>query len=159
MQKLKIDSTFYMDDVVIFGLVSQLPAYRLSFFINDALSIQLNRAKRDKEFNYKSNSLFYSTFEFEDEKKGLQWFLTANKNPLIYDQEESEDRVDNARIVSGLPLVSSLKVIDYFFGYYGEENRLINQNINLQLKELPYVSTFHKIDLDKTKHIEHLLIH
>ena len=160
MQKLKLDSTFYLDEVVLYGLVSQLPPYRLSFFLNQNLGLALKRADKDKKHSYKNNHLFYSRFNFEDVARDLDWFLIANKNPVIYetDSEEEEEKLLNARIISGLPLVPGLKLMDFFFGYFGEENVALNQNINLQLKELSYVSTLQRIDLNRTKNIEHVLI-
>lgn len=160
MQKLKLDNAFYLDEVVVYGLVSQLPSYRMAFFLNQSLDLKLSRAPEDKKFQYKKNDLFYSTFTFEDIRKDLDWFLVANKNPVIYEtqSEDPEDQLLQARIVSGLPLVPNLKLMDYFLGYYGEENHALNQNINLQLKELSYVSTLQKIDVSQTKNIEHILI-
>ena len=160
LQKLKLESTFYHEDVVIFGLVSTLPAYRLAYFINQGLDLSLQRSKIDKPYHYKNTLLYYSNFEYEDVKKGVNWFLTANKNPVVYEEnaESMAGEILESRIVSGLPLVSSLKIIDFFIGYYGEENSSLNKNINHQLKVLSYVSTFQKIDLEKTRNIDNLLI-
>ncbi len=160
LQKLKLESTFYHEDVVIFGLVSTLPAYRLSYFLNEGLSLKLKQSKGDKPHHYKNELFYYSQFEFEDEKRSLDWFLTANKNPILYNEDEENRHKENldSRIVSGIPLVPNLKIMDFFLGYYGEENQSINQNISLLLKDLSYVSTFQKIDLEKTKNIDNLLI-
>lgn len=160
LQKLKLESTFYHEDVVIFGLVSTLPAYRLAFFLNESLNLKLKRSKSDKPYHYKSNLLFYSNFDFEDEKRSVDWFLTANKNPIIYEEDAKDmsSKILDSRIISGLPLVPELKIIDYFIGYFGEDNPALNKTINIQLKELSYVSTYQKVDLEKTKNIDNLLI-
>lgn len=160
LQKLKLESTFYREDVVIFGLVSTLPASRLAYFLNESLKLKLQRSKLDKPYHYKTNLLYYSNFEFEDEKRSVDWFLTANKNPILYEEDAKDmaGKILDSRIVSGLPLVSSLKIMDFFIGYYGEENTNLNKKINLQLKDLSYVSTYQKIDLEKTRNIDNLLI-
>lgn len=160
LQKLKLESTFYHEDVVIFGLVSTLPGYRLSYFLNESIGLSLKRSIGDKPHHYKKELFYYSQFEFEDEKRSLDWFLIANKNPILYNEDEKERHEKNldSRIVSGLPLVPNLKIMDFFLGYYGEENQNINENIILQLRDLSYVSTYQKIDLAKTKNIDNLLI-
>lgn len=160
MQKLKIDNDFYTEDLTLFGLVSDLPAYRLAFVLNDNLDLQLKRSEHDKKFNYKNNELFYPSFNFEDPKKDIEWILISNKNPIIKEKNEdsSSDQDTSTRIVSGLPLLPNLKIMDFFLGYYGEENNITNQRVKVQLKELSYVSTFQQINLLKTKNIENLLI-
>lgn len=159
-QKLKLDSSFYTEEAVVYGLVSQLQAYRLCFFLNESLGLELIRCKSDKNFIHKKKHLRYSQFEFEDQKRGVSWFLVANKNPITEEEALFTDNSNNQKslIISGFPLISNLKIMDFFFGYFGEPQSSLNSSVNIQLKDLSYVSTFRKIDIDSTRNIDNLLI-
>jgi hypothetical protein len=159
-QKLKLDSSFYLEEAVVYGLVSQLPAYRLCFFLNERLNLELSRSKEDKTIRFKQKQFYYSRFEQEDKSRGVDWFLIANKNALIEEKKlfSSQEDTHTSLVISGVPLISNLKVMDYFFGYYGEPISSLNSCINGELKDVSYVSTFQKIDIHSTKNIDNLLI-
>ncbi len=152
--KLKLDSAFYFDDVQVWGLVCDLPAYRLCYFINNSLALELKRAQKDKTFVHKGTLMHYSLFEFDDEIAGLRWHLLANKNPWAGDDEVMPSQ---AYRISGLPLITSLKLMDYFLLIEGECSDRSIKNWQEVLKKMPQIRALEIIDPEKTKNLHHLL--
>ncbi|MEQ9261989.1 MAG: IPExxxVDY family protein [Owenweeksia sp.] len=153
-RKLKLDDTFYFDEVKVFGLVSDLPAYRLCYFINNSLLLQLKRCNNDKLLVHKGTPVNYTQFTYHDEVVGLQWSLIANKNPWAGQEETIPSQ---AYIISGLPLVASLKIIDFFLLVEGEASAKQEKEWVNTLKKMPHVRALETIDLTTTKNIHHLL--
>lgn len=149
-----------MREATIFGLVSELPAYRLCFMLNDALRLQLNRTAKDREFASKKGSFFYSEFEFDDSYRQITWLLTSNKKALIKEPLTDENIEANTLLseTSAIPLVTDLKMIDYFLWYDGEPSASVNAFINESLKRISHVRTFQKVNIESSKHIKNLLL-
>ncbi|MGB0176446.1 MAG: IPExxxVDY family protein [Owenweeksia sp.] len=152
-QRLKLDDAFYFDEVKVFGLVSDLPAYRLCYFINNSLPLTLKRSEKDKTFVHKGTPVNYARFECENEVLGLHWTFIANKNPWAGDEKS----LNSQYIISGLPLVPSLKVIDYFLLVEGETSAKQEKEWLKAIKAMPQVRALETIDLTTTKNIHHLL--
>ncbi|HBF19841.1 MAG: hypothetical protein CMI36_01225 [Owenweeksia sp.] len=151
--KLKLDDDFYFEELKIYGLVSDLPSYRLCYFINNSLGLELKRSVLDKKFVHKGNPVNYPCYEQQDEKLGLHWSLIANKNPWAGDAKSEPPQT---YIISGLPLVPALKVIDFFLMVEGECSPTQEKERIKALKAMPQVRALEEIDLT-TKNIHHLL--
>ena len=60
----------------LFAIHSVLIDYRLAFFLNKNLNIELKRASKDLDISGQDG--FYSIFEFEDQDNLLNWNLISN---------------------------------------------------------------------------------
>src|SRR5690606_20888557 len=132
--RLKLDESLFLEDLTILGLVSELPSFRLCYFINELLSFRLKRSREDKPFYYKNKDLVkYAHFEYYNAHHAISCFLTANKNPQLQPLQKN-NTTDDVRIVSGLPLIPNLKGIDYFLWFEGEVNGNFVRDISKKLK-------------------------
>ncbi|WP_417590604.1 IPExxxVDY family protein [Owenweeksia hongkongensis] len=159
-KKIELDEDFYFREATIFGIVSELPDYRLCYMLNEALSLKLKRAPADREFSSKKGTFLYSEFEFDDPEKQVTWLLTTNRKARIKQSEHSATLQLNSLSseTSAVPLVSDLKMIDFFLWYDGESSSSLDAFINENLKKLSYVRTFQKVNIESSKHIKNLLL-
>lgn len=155
-QKLVLDDTFYFEEIRVYGLISDVPGYRLCFFLNEALDLRLVRSAEDKKKMYKNTPVAYSRYVFEDPNQNIHWFLTANKNPVTLEDNHFNG---HSYIISGLPLVNTLKTMDHFLLMEGECSRDLVKGVEASLKEMPQVRAFEKIDITRTRNIHDLLPH
>lgn len=148
---LRLDDEWEYSEIVLYGIVSELPAYRLCYYLNESLNLRLTRSGNDRVRSYKKMDLHYEEFCCESKGNGLFWKLLANKNPRVYENEVYET-------ISGLPLISEYAIMDYLLYYEEGPNEEAESIINTKLKELSYVRTFSKLDMGKVKNVENLLI-
>lgn len=154
--RLKLDESLFLEDLTILGLVSELPPFRLCFFINEILSFRLTRSKEDKPFYYKNKELVkYAHFEYYNTPQAIQCYLTANKNPQLQSLQKN-NVPDESGIISGLPLIPNLKIIDYFLWFEGELSGNFLKEVSSKLKKSPYIRTLQEIDTS-VRNIQNLL--
>lgn len=159
-KKIELDEDFYFREATIFGLVSELPDYRLCYMLNEAMGLRMQRAQHDRTFSSKKGSFIYSEFEFEDTARQITWLLTANRKAKVkptggFENIELDSLLSET---SAIPLVSDLKMIDFFLWYDDEPSPSLDAFINESLKKLSYVRTFQKVNIENSKHIKNLLL-
>ena len=159
--KLSFDDDFLMSDASVYGLISELPDYRLCYMLNNAMNLKLIRSEKDRDLHTKKGFFQFSEFEFLDAERQITWFLTSNKKGKSAEASATATNDMNLFMEyesSSIPLVADHKMIDYFFWYNSEPIESIESLINESLKQLPYVRTFQKINIESSKHIKNLLI-
>lgn len=161
VKKLSLDEDFFFREASVFGLISELPDYRLCFMLNNALKLQLCRTAKDREMKVKKDTFVYSEFEYFDKERQITWFLTTNRKGKLKPSETPSSQATPSMFdsePSSAPLVPDQKMLDYFFWYEGESSANVDAFINESLKTLPYVRTFQKVNIDTSKHIKNLLL-
>lgn len=78
MSKIHSIDFEYDHDYTLIGIHSVLADYRMAFFLNHYLNIQLRRFKDDLDF--KSRNCSFPLYKFEDETAFTTWSLIANKH-------------------------------------------------------------------------------
>ena len=133
--KSKLDFEHYS----MIGISCHLKDYRLTYYLNKFLGIEL---KKSKEFPIKKEkikeSFHFSFFIYNDKNKETSYYLISNHNP------ESK-------------LFPSQKQTDYFLiskDLFCKENEV--EIIN-KIKSIPYVLTSYKIELSKIRSINNFL--
>ncbi len=154
MVKIRLDDEFYLKDATVFGIVSELPDHRITFLLNNDLGLKLLRSTQDRELKSKGSVYSFSEFTFEHPVMRLFWCLTSNRGNTQMDVSPSNILHSGKSIA----LVSDLKTFDYFLWYDEVANQDVEAKLNTQLRKLPYVRAFQKIDLAKSKNINNLLL-
>ncbi len=157
-KKIELDEDFYLRDAVIFGLVSELPDYRLCYMLNEILGLKLLRTRVDRELNTKKGTFLYSEFEFDDNLRQIKWLLTSNRRARIKHPSQNEPPESLFSENSAIPLVADLKMIDFFLWYEGDSSASLNAFVNESLKKLSHIRTFQKVNIEGSKHIKNLLL-
>lgn len=123
MSKIHSIDFEYDHDYDLIGIHSTLADYRMAYFLNETLSIHLNRFKEDLE--YKSKNCSFPLFTFEDESAFTSWSLIANK--FVFTEEVSFNGSNLFQEESKISyLIPEKKRIDYFIKISGlqDDNEL-----------------------------------
>lgn len=104
-------------DYELIGIHTSLEDYRLAFFLNNKLSISLNRYHEDLDFGANNNA-FYSLYTFDCESTYTNWSLIANK----YDYISADDSLLFSQQQQTSILIKEKKQVDYFLKIEGEVN-------------------------------------
>ena len=153
MVRIRLDDDFYLKDATVYGIVSELPDYRLCFFLNNDLKLQLIRSSQSREYIRKGEKYFFSEFSYAHPLQETMWNLTSNSGYAMEGASGDGDLNTDTKTF----LVSDLKAFDYFLWYEDPANNEMDSHLNKKLKELSYVRAFQKIDLAKSKNINNLL--
>lgn len=124
----------YDYDFLLFGIISRIPDYKLSWFINNALEINLvkdqdlqfvNHTKHNANdltlgFDSPEDSAAFSFYRFENELEHLSYTLVANRSgsSMLIKEEQSVDffliiggiydEVDTEQLMDKLRLVQDI---------------------------------------------------
>lgn len=136
----KLSSVTFDYQFILIGISSHENDYRLSWAINNALNLQLNKGTNHVVHNPKINEdMEFSLFSYEDESTYVRYIMVSNRGDNAY-------------------LIPELKSFDFFFQVHGEiseneKNALVNT-----IKSIRIVSVLALLELEKIKSKKNLII-
>lgn len=83
-----ITEELYTDPFDLIAIHSDLEDYTLAYRLNFALEMKLGRVSDDLALIRDSKKLFFSVFEWDDERNATKWTLFSNQ--CQYEQKETE---------------------------------------------------------------------
>jgi hypothetical protein len=155
MVKLSLQDWETEEISALYGIISEVSPVKLCYYLNHSLGLQLARNLEDKGYAGKSGFMYYPFFIEENELLDCCWYLVSNRNPYREDPAPQHGNGLFANdLLSGTPLIPSLKMIDYFLWCTGVNKDKFDSTFNVQLKSTPYVRALQKLDTENIKGIE-----
>lgn len=116
MSKIHSIDFEYDHDYDLIGIHSVLADYRMAYFLNKTLNIQLKRNNED--LDYSSKNCSFPLFTFDDESAFNSWSLIANKFVFTEDVSPKSSNLfqEETKI---LYLIPEKKMTDYFIKISG----------------------------------------
>jgi hypothetical protein len=147
-------------DYQLLAIHSTIEDYRLAFFINKNLTINLSKTSEDISIHENKREINFSRFIYNDDDNNLFWDLFQNKS-----QDDQGTETINTGLFSDSTLQVSTKTyllpefkrVDYFLKVdksFTEER--IQKTIS-KLKKIQKVSTVYSIDAEKIKSKNNLI--
>ena len=141
MKSRKLNVNQFPENYHLIAIHSDLDEYRLAFFLNKKLNINLKRKIEDIYFTDQDAS--YSSYEFLDKVKFLKWIFFSNKSLVL---ENSMDQNINLFINDNLVknetvLLSNHKFVDYFLIIENIADRTYLQKILKKISEIRGIIT------------------
>lgn len=139
MKKKKHKLSYTLDfNFYLFGISSSENDYRLSWKINNKLKIGLRKSP-DHIINKKDIKQRFLVFTYSDNEMYIQYFLIGNKSEKGY-------------------LIEELRNIDFFMKIHGELTENQQEKIVNSIKNITGVSGIFKLDINKLKSRQNLII-
>lgn len=142
------------NDYHLIGIHSAVEDYRLAYFINVHLKVNLHRSKSDIDLNSRAHEAYFTLYEYIDANNDENWQLVSNvyktklKNKTISLFSENETR---------LFLLPEKKKIDFILKLVGDITIRKIDYINNKINEIPEVITSYKLDINQLKSKEYLI--
>ncbi|WP_233450974.1 IPExxxVDY family protein [Hanstruepera ponticola] len=113
VQKLILDDFLDVHDYGLVGIHCSIEDYRLAYFLNKYLNINLTRNHKDVDFN---NQVYYPIFEWFDENKLITWNLVSNICKVDSETHEtSESLFDSPQTTTKTHyLIPEYRKVNYF---------------------------------------------
>lgn len=146
-------------DYQLIAIHSQSEDFRLAYYINQNLPINLKKSNCDIQISSKDGETLFSRFIFEDDKD-IFWSLVQNQNEAFTPSQNSDLGFfsDSSNTFSPkIYLIPELKKVDYFLKIEnGEVNIDVSKIINC-IKKIDRVSTVYTVDVEKIKSKNNLI--
>ena len=140
----------------LFAIHSVLIDYRLAFFLNKHLNIELKRTSKDLDISGQDG--FYSIFEYEDQDNLLNWNLISNcsnrniknkiKESLLFKNTEIDQKKHK--------LMNELSQVDFFLKIEYRTSSINIKKIIKSINEIPNIMSVYNLNLKNIKNKETL---
>jgi hypothetical protein len=141
-------------DYLLIGIHSTLDDYRMAYFLNQNLDIQLRRYKDDLDFELSNCS--FPLYKFEDESAFTSWSLISNK--YVFTENVL---VDGGNLFPEQTKISYLipekKQVDYFIKIYGlSDDKAFSTMLN-HINKMNHIMASYAIDPLELKSRDNLI--
>jgi hypothetical protein len=158
IHKLDLDE-FDEIDYHLIAIHTTLEDYRLAYFINQHLPVNLSKSKEEILISIKQGETQFSRFYFDDEDNFISWNLIQNKNEVIGQKEiVNQDLFSNSNqeVATKVFLLPELKKVDYFLKIESDDD-LELAGIVKKLKSIKSLSTVYVVETETIKSKNNLI--
>ena len=159
VHKLDFDD-FDEIDYQLVAIHTSLEDYRLAYFINQKLPINLRINKDEIHINIKEGETKFSRFYYYDKENEVSWNLIQNKNEVIQHLKNNSQNLFsdfNMEVSTKVFLLPEFKKVDYFLKIENTDEVMDNIAIQLLLKSIENISTAYAVDTHKIKSKNNLI--
>ncbi|MES2804126.1 MULTISPECIES: IPExxxVDY family protein [unclassified Flavobacterium] len=147
-------------DYYLIAIHTSLEDYRLAYFINQKLPINLSKSKNEIQINIKEGETNFSRFYYNDAEKEVSWNLIQNKNEVIqYKKGSTQNLFSNVtmEVSTKVFLLPEFKKVDYFLKIENNEDTMNVSKIQILLNTIDNVSTVYTVDTNQIKSKNNLI--
>lgn len=147
-------------DYYLMAIHTSLEDYRLAYFINKNLPINLSKNKNEIHVQTKEGEANFSRFYYYDAEKTVSWNLIQNKNEIIsVSRNNSQDLFSNetSEVSTTIHLLPEFKKVDFFLKIENSEEALDFSEIQQQLNTIESIAAIYAVDTDKIKSKNNLI--
>jgi hypothetical protein len=147
-------------DYYLIAIHTSLEDYRLAYFINQKLPINLSKSKNEIQINIKEGETNFSRFYYNDTEKEISWNLIQNKNEVIqYKKGSTQNLFSNVtmEVSTKVFLLPEFKKVDYFLKIENNEDTMNVSKIQILLNTIDNVSTVYTVDTNQIKSKNNLI--
>jgi hypothetical protein len=137
----KLNLNQFSDNYHVIAIHSDLEEFRLAFFLNQKLDINLKRKRKDISLiEIKAN---YSVFEYLNEAMYLNWIFFSNKSLMSnkISNEESGLFSQESFFQNEVSLIKNPKGVDYFLIIENVKNKTYVKKVLKKISEIRGVIT------------------
>jgi hypothetical protein len=159
IHKLDLDE-FDEIDYHLIAIHTSLEDYRLAYFINQILLINLSKNKNEIQINIKEGETKFSRFYYYDKEKTISWNLIQNKNEVIRQKNEYGQNLFsniNLEVSTKVYLLPEFKKVDYFLKIENIEEEINLTEIQILLNTIDSISTAYTVETNKIKSKNNLI--
>lgn len=146
-------------DYQLIAIHSSLEDYRLAYYINQNLPINLKKENCNIQISNKEGETQFTRFVFED-SKDIVWNLVQNKNDVFVPSQNSNQGLfaeTNNKFSTKIYLIPEFKKVDYFLKIENGEVNIDMSKITNCIKKIDRVSTVYAVEVEKIKSKHNLI--
>lgn len=147
-------------DYHLIAIHTSLEDYRLAYFINQKMGLNLSKNKNEIQITIKEGETKFSRFFYDEKKKGVFWNLIQNKNEVIQQKKESSQNLFSnikMEVSTKVHLLPEFKKVDYFLKIENLEETMDLTKIQILLNTIENISTVYTVETNKIKSKNNLI--
>jgi hypothetical protein len=147
-------------DYHLIAIHTILEDYRLAYFINQKLQINLSKDENEIQINIKEGQTYFSRFYYYTIEKGISWNLIQNKNEVIQQKKDNNQNLFSnltLEVLTKVHLIPEFKKVDYFLKIENLDETTYITNVLAGLNEIDTISTIYTIETNKIKSKNNLI--
>jgi hypothetical protein len=146
-------------DYQLIAIHSPLEDYRLAYYINKNLPINLKKSTCNIHISNKEGETQFTRFIFEDDKD-IVWNFIQNQNEATVTPENNNQGLfaeSSNEFAPKIYLIPEFKKVDYFLKIENDQVAIDVPNIINSLKKIDRVSTVYAVEVEKIKSKNNLI--
>jgi hypothetical protein len=147
-------------DYYLIAIHTSLEDYRLAFFINQKLPINLSKSENEIQINIKEGETNFSRFYYNDMESGITWNLIQNKNEVVQYKKGITQNLFldvTMEVATKVFLLPEFKKVDYFLKIENNDDAMDVSKIQLLLNTIDSISTVYIVDTNQIKSKNNLI--
>ena len=147
-------------DYYLIAIHTSLEDYRLAFFINQKLPINLRKSENEIQINIKEGETNFSRFYYIDKESAIAWNMIQNKNEVIQHKKGNTPNLFSdvtMEVATKVFLLPEFKKVDYFLKIENNDDTMNVSNIQLLLNTIDSITTVYIVDTNKIKSKNNLI--
>ncbi|MDO3694079.1 IPExxxVDY family protein [Wenyingzhuangia sp. chi5] len=146
-------------DYQIIAVHTVLQDYKLAYLLNNELGFKFKRVVPDLDYVIEGKKAFFSSFQYEDSKNLINWYLVKNKYKVKSFAKESLGlfQTEDAFTSSYVYLQPEVKEADFIVKVQGDFLASKLKILLQQINKIEGVVTAYAVDTVKLNHKEYLI--
>jgi hypothetical protein len=147
-------------DYCLIAIHSSLEDFRLAYFINQKLHVNLKKSNTEIQITTKEGEALFSRFQYYEKEKENSWDLLQNKNKIIQQQQKvNQDLFSNINIEvsTKVYMLPEFKKVDFFLKIENSDESLNILKIQNSLNTIDSNTTVYIVDNNKIKSKNNLI--
>ena len=147
-------------DYYLMAIHTSLEDYRLAYFINKILPINLSKSKNEIHAQTKEGEVKFSRFYYYDTDKELSWNLIQNKNEIISVSKNDFQNLfsnEKSEISTTIHLLPEFKKVDFFLKIDNSGETINFLEIQQKLNTIESIAAIYAVDTNKIKSKNNLI--
>jgi hypothetical protein len=147
-------------DYHLIAIHTSLEDYRLAYFINQKLPINLGKDENEIQINIKEGETKFSRFYYYDVEKAISWNLIQNKNEVIQQKNNNSQGLFsniNMEVSTKVFLLPEFKKVDYFLKIENTDEAMDVLKIQSILNTIESITTAYSVETNTIKSKNNLI--
>ena len=147
-------------DYYLIAIHTSLEDYRLAFFINQKLPINLSKSENEIQINIKEGETKFSRYYYHNIEKAISWNLIQNKGEVVQQKKDNGQNLFSnltLEVATKVYLLPEFKKVDYFLKIENIDETMNGTKIQTALNTIDSVSAIYTVETNKIKSKNNLI--
>ena len=147
-------------DYYLIAIHTSLEDYRLAFFINQKLPINLSKSKNEIQINIKEGETKFSRYYYHNFEKAISWNLIQNKGEVVQQKKDNGQNLFSnltLEVATKVYLLPEFKKVDYFLKIENLDETMNGTKIQTALNSIDNISAIYTVETNKIKSKNNLI--
>ena len=147
-------------DYHLIAIHTSLEDYRLAFFINQKLPINLSKSENEIQINIKEGETKFSRYYYHNIEKAISWNLIQNKGEVVQQKKDNGQNLFSnltLEVATKVYLLPEFKKVDYFLKIENLDETMNGTKIQTALNSIDNISAIYTVETNKIKSKNNLI--